>query len=315
MDSIQFSPIILLQNLVRKSTEEKSWFWSIDAIAGEHHLPVKIYGPLQKGYLDVREGCLVWKSTEEKSWFWSIDAIAGEHHLPVKIYGPLQRDIWTLVWKSTEENLGSGALMPLLANIIFQSRFMDNFKSISGRKRRMVKEKQSCVGERYQYMSHLQTLFWKSTEEKSWFWSIDAIAGEHHLPVKIYGPLQKDIWTLVWKRTEEKSWFWSIDDIAGEHHIQSRFMDHFRRISGRKEKDGKKKSNHVLGRGTSKCLICKRKKRKRREKKSWFFQPGWLVKKMPPWYRKGSSLATEIKTYDQSGKSVRNGARKNTFRF
>ncbi|GIY18681.1 uncharacterized protein CDAR_27921 [Caerostris darwini] len=71
-------------------------------------------------------------------------------------------------------------------------------------------------------------LVWKSTEEKSWFWSIDAIAGEHHLPVKIYGPLQRDIWT--------------------------------------QEKDGKKKSNHVLGRGTSKCLICKRKRKKRGKK-------------------------------------------------
>ncbi|GIY79315.1 hypothetical protein CDAR_315271 [Caerostris darwini] len=37
-------------------------------------------------------------------------------------------------------------------------------------------------------------LVWKRTEEESWFWSIDAIAGEHHLPVKINGPLQKDIW-------------------------------------------------------------------------------------------------------------------------
>ncbi|GIY18679.1 hypothetical protein CDAR_27901 [Caerostris darwini] len=47
----------------------------------------------------------------------------------------------------------------------------------------------------------------------------------------------------------------------------------------------------------------------------WIF-PAWMVgqkKKSPPYYRKGSALASEIKTYDQSGKSVRNGARKNTF--
>ncbi|GIX81077.1 hypothetical protein CDAR_590711 [Caerostris darwini] len=44
-----------------------------------------------------------------------------------------------------------------------------------------------------------------------------------------------------------------------------------------------------------------------------FFQPGWLGKKTPPCYREGSALATEIKTYDQCGKSARNGARKNAF--
>ncbi|GIY69699.1 hypothetical protein CDAR_220581, partial [Caerostris darwini] len=44
-----------------------------------------------------------------------------------------------------------------------------------------------------------------------------------------------------------------------------RFMDHFKGISGHK-KDGKKKSNHVLGRSTGKYLICKRKRKEEEEK-------------------------------------------------
>ncbi|GIY92509.1 hypothetical protein CEXT_584371 [Caerostris extrusa] len=73
-----------------------------------------------------------------------------------------------------------------------------------------------------------RNLVWRSTEEKSWFRGIDAIAEEHHLPVKIYVPLQKNIWA--------------------------------------QEKDGRKKQSCV-GRGTRKCLICKRKKKE--EKKIW----------------------------------------------
>ncbi|GIY41055.1 hypothetical protein CDAR_96981 [Caerostris darwini] len=108
-------------------------------------------------------------------------------------------------------------------------------------------------------------LVWKRTEETSWFWSIDAIAGEHHLPVKIYGPLQRDILTLVWKSTEEKSWFWSIDAIAGERHLPVKIYGPLQKDNWTQAKDGKKKCNHVLGRGTSKCLICKRKRKKRGE--------------------------------------------------
>ncbi|GBL84773.1 hypothetical protein AVEN_93815-1 [Araneus ventricosus] len=77
------------------------------------------------------------------------------------------------------------------------------------------------------------TFFPPVFEHQPRFRSIDAIPGEHHLRVKIYGPLQKDIWTPKKKEL--------------------------------------KKSNHVLGRGTSNCLICKRKRKeqKRKEKKLW----------------------------------------------
>ncbi|GIY97623.1 hypothetical protein CEXT_179631 [Caerostris extrusa] len=43
---------------------------------------------------------------------------------------------------------------------------------------------------------------------KSWFWSIDAIAGEHHLPVKIYGPLEMDIWMYEKDGKKKKQSCW-----------------------------------------------------------------------------------------------------------
>ncbi|GIX94510.1 hypothetical protein CDAR_54971 [Caerostris darwini] len=124
--------------------------------------------------------------------------------------------------------------MPLLENIIFQSRFMDNFKRISGRKRRMVKKK--------------VIMCWEE------------------VPVNVSSSNEKE-------RSQKKK-------------LEENRVPNVKRME--------KKTSGV----TSLFRIL----------------PAWMVgEKKPPYYRKGSGLATEIKTYDQSGKSVRNGARKNTF--
>ncbi|GIY97621.1 hypothetical protein CEXT_179621 [Caerostris extrusa] len=283
--------------LVRKITEEKSWFWSIDAIAGEHHHPVKINGPLQKNIWT-----LVWeKSTEEKSWFW-------KQKMPLLENIIFSQDLWT-----TSRGLsgllaaeGEGKILVLehdascCRNIIFQSRFMDtstgyldkeeekveenrvrNVKKVeerkllgslpfqifpawmAGKKNATIVKKKKRLDDRDKTYDQWKSVrngarkhsrFWtgdsgRERRKKSWFWSIDVIAGEHHLPVNIYGPLQRDIQVPanvpsanVKERREKKSW---------------------KRIEFEMSKGWKRK---LLG---SSSL-------------SGFFQPGWLGKKTPP---------------------------------
>ncbi|GIZ03093.1 hypothetical protein CEXT_629681 [Caerostris extrusa] len=146
-----------------------------------------------KGYLESQ-------SAKEKSWFWSIDAIAGENHLPVKIYGHFNRISGRkkrMVKKKGNHVLGRGTNKKTAKNEdlglcgVWQGSGQGVDDDIAWREmERLILHRRDL-----HTMSIDIGLVWKRTEEKSWFWSIDVIAGEHHLPVNIYGPLQRDIWT------------------------------------------------------------------------------------------------------------------------
>ncbi|GIY15465.1 hypothetical protein CDAR_65301 [Caerostris darwini] len=78
---LQFSPIILLQKFSLEEHEEKSWLWSINVIAGGNHLPVKIYGPLQKDMWTLAEHggrilvlehrCHCWRTSSSSQDLWA----------------------------------------------------------------------------------------------------------------------------------------------------------------------------------------------------------------------------------------------------